>query len=56
MPTKTGQQRPRGAHGSLTSEVTPDKQVVRGASRKPERNRNRVESAKPAPVARRIKR
>jgi hypothetical protein len=51
MPTKTGQQRPRGVHGSLTSQVTSDRQVNR--SPKPERNRNRVASAKPAAAARR---
>lgn len=41
--------RPAGAQG-LRSDMTTDRTVVKSA--KPDRNRNQVKSAKPAPVAR----
>jgi hypothetical protein len=54
MPTKQGSARPRGVHGSMTSDMRGDRQINKSA--KPARNRNRVTSAKPAPVARQQRR
>lgn len=57
MPTKTGNYRPRAGHG-LGSQMA-DKATIkrsRVGSAKTDRNRNRVESSKPAAPARRDKR
>jgi len=51
MPTKTGKPRPRVVHGGYGSAMTSDSMKTKSA--KPARNRNRVTSAKPAPVGRR---
>jgi len=51
MPAKT--QRPRSPHGGYTSEMNPSRINTKPSSAKVARNRNRVTSAKPAPVGRR---
>ncbi|HKV17363.1 MAG TPA: hypothetical protein VJQ81_20120 [Reyranella sp.] len=52
MPTKQGRARPRTAHGGYGSDMPADTAITRNRSAKPPRNRNRVVSAKPTPVAR----
>jgi hypothetical protein len=47
MPTKQGQNRPRGRFGGLTSDVPPSRTATRVQSAKPVQLRNRVTSAKP---------